>query len=99
MRGLEFFEDNEAVIKVISEGRSPTVRHVSRTHGVALDFLFDRINFGPNKSESNMSTPETNWQTYCPKSTFTRDDWHHLLRLFNFTSNSVFFLQPLQQTT
>ena len=41
---LYVFEDNEAVIKMIIEGRSPTMRHVSRTHRVALDWLFDRIN-------------------------------------------------------
>ena len=41
---LYVFEDNEAVIKVIIKGRSPTMRHVSRTHRVALDWLFDRIN-------------------------------------------------------
>ena len=29
---LYVFEDNEAVIKMIVEGRSPTMRHVSRTH-------------------------------------------------------------------
>ena len=28
------FEDNEAVIKMIIKGRSPTMRHVSRTHMV-----------------------------------------------------------------
>ena len=37
-------EDNEEVIKMIIKGRSPTMRHVSRTHRVALDWLFDRIN-------------------------------------------------------
>ena len=41
------FEDNEAVIKMIIKVRSPTMRHVSRTHRVAFDWLFDRINFGP----------------------------------------------------
>ena len=41
---LNVFEDNEAVIKMIIKGRSPTMRHVSRTHRVALDCLFDRIN-------------------------------------------------------
>ena len=41
------FEDNEAVIKMIIKGRSPTMRHVSRTHRVALDLLFDRINLDP----------------------------------------------------
>ena len=34
---LYVFEDNEAVIKMIIKGRSPTMRHVSRTHRVALD--------------------------------------------------------------
>ena len=38
------FEDNEAVIKMIIKGRSSTMRHVSRTHRVALDWIFDRIN-------------------------------------------------------
>ena len=42
---LYIFEDNEAVIKMIIKGRSPTMRHVSRTHRVALDRLFDRIFF------------------------------------------------------
>ena len=34
---LYVFEDNEAVIKMIIKGRSPAMRHVSRTHRVALD--------------------------------------------------------------
>ena len=38
---LYVFEDNEAVIKMIIKGRGPTMRHVSRTHRVALDWLFD----------------------------------------------------------
>ena len=41
---LHVFEDNEAVIKMIIKGRSPTMRHVSRTHRLARDWLFDRIN-------------------------------------------------------
>ena len=39
---LYIFEDNEAVIKMIIKGRSPTMRHVSRTYRVALEWLFDR---------------------------------------------------------
>ena len=42
---LHVFEDREAVIRVALEGRS-NVGHVSRTHRVDLDWLFDRINFG-----------------------------------------------------
>ena len=41
---LYVFQDNEAVIKMIIKGRGPTMRRVSRTHRVALDWLFDRIN-------------------------------------------------------
>ena len=41
---LYVFEDNEAVIKMFMKGRSPTLRHVSRTLRVARDWLFDRIN-------------------------------------------------------
>ena len=44
---LHVFEDNEAVIKMIIKGRSLTMRHVSRTHRVALGWLFDRINLDP----------------------------------------------------
>ena len=44
---LYVFEENEAVIKMIIKGRSPTMRHVSRTHRVSLDWLFDRINLDP----------------------------------------------------
>ena len=59
-------DDNEAVIKMIVKGRSPTMRHVSRTHRVALGWLFDRINLD-QKSKSNTSTPKTNSQTSQPK--------------------------------
>ena len=44
---LYVFEDNQAVIKMMKKGRSPTMRHVSRTHRVALDWLFDRTNLDP----------------------------------------------------
>ena len=47
MKRVYILEDNEAVIKMIIEGRSPTMRHVSRTHRVALDWLFDQINLDP----------------------------------------------------
>ena len=44
---LYVFEDKEAVMKMSINGRSPTMRHVSRTHRVALDWLFDRMNLDP----------------------------------------------------
>ena len=53
---LYVFEDNEAVIKMIIKGRSPTMRHVSRTHRVALDWLFDRLNLDPKIQIKYMDT-------------------------------------------
>ena len=58
---LCIFEDIEAVIKKITKGRSPTMRHVSRTHRVALDWLFDRTNLDP-KIQVKTLTPRTNSQ-------------------------------------
>ena len=37
------------------------------------------------KSKSNTLTPNTNSQTYWPKGNFTRDEWNHLLCLFNIS--------------
>ena len=34
-------EDNEAAIKIVLKKRSMALRHVLRTHRVALDWLFD----------------------------------------------------------
>ena len=56
---LYVFEDNEAVIKMIIKGRSPTMRHISRTHRVALDWLFDRINLGPKIQIKYIDTKKT----------------------------------------
>ena len=53
---LYVFEDNEAVIKMIMKGRSPTMRHVSRTHRVALDWLFDRLNLDPKIQIKHIDT-------------------------------------------
>ena len=50
---LFVFEDNEAVIKMIIQGRSFAMRHVSRIHRVVLDWLFGRINLNsfPNPNQ------------------------------------------------
>ena len=60
---LYVFEDNEAVIKMIIQGRSPTMRHVSRSHRVAFDWLFDSINLDP-KIQIKFIDTKTNSQTY-----------------------------------
>ena len=81
---LHVFEDNEAVIKMIIKGRSPTMRHVSRTHRVALDWLFDRINLDPIFQIKYIDT-KNQLADILTKGNFTRDEWNHLLCLFNFS--------------
>ena len=63
---LYVFEDNKAVIKMIIKGRSPTMKHVSRTQRVALDWLFARINLDLQIQIKYVDT-KTNSQTYWPR--------------------------------
>ena len=81
---LYVFEDNEAVIKMIIKGRSPTMRHVSRTHRVALDWLFDRINLDPKIQIKYIDT-KNQLADILTKGNFTRDEWNHLFSLFNIS--------------
>ena len=81
---LYVFEDNEAVIKMITKGRSPTMRHVSRTHRVALDWLFDRIKLDPKIQIKYVDT-KNQLADILTKGNFTRDEWNHLLCLFNIS--------------
>ena len=81
---LYVFEDNEAVIKMITKGRSPTMRHVSRTHRVAIDWLFDRINLDPKIQIKYIDT-KNQLADILTKGNFTRDEWNHLLSLFNIS--------------
>ena len=81
---LYIFEDNEAVIKMIINGRSPSMRHVSRTHRVALDWLFDRINLDPKIQIKYIDT-KNQVADILTKGNFTRDEWNHLLCLFNIS--------------
>ena len=81
---LYVFEDNEAVIKMIMKGRSLTMRHVSRTHRVALDWLFDRINLDPRIQIKYIDT-KNQLADILTKGNFTRGEWNHLLCLFNLS--------------
>ena len=81
---LYVLEDNEAVIKMIIKGRSPTIRHVSRTHRVALDWLFDRINLD-SKIQIKYIDTKNQLADILTKVNFTRDEWNHLLILFNMS--------------
>ena len=91
---LYIFEDNGAVIKIIIKGRSPTMRRISRTHKVALDWLFDRINLDP-KVQIKYVDARNQPADILTKGTFTRDEWHRLLRLFSIMNYTWFFRSHL----
>ena len=84
---LYVFDDNEAVIKMITKGRSPTMRHVSRTHRVALDWLFDRINLDSIIQIKYIDT-KNQLADILTKGNVTRDEWNHLLSLCNISQFS-----------
>ena len=60
------------------------MRHVSRTHRVALDWLFDRINLDPKIQIKYIDT-KNQLADILTKGNFTRDEWNHLLTLFNIS--------------
>ena len=72
------------MIKMIIKGRSPTKRHVSRTHRVALDWLFDRINLNPKIQIKYIDT-KNQLADMLTKGNVTRVQWNHLLSLFNIS--------------
>ena len=75
---LYVFEDNEAVIKMIIKGGSPTMSHVSRTHRDALDWLFDRNNQDPKIQFCYIDTKHQ-LADMLTKGNFTRDGSNNLL--------------------
>ena len=60
------------------------MRHVSRTHRVALDWLFDRINLD-TKIQIKYIDTKNQLADILTKGNFTRDEWNHLLCLFNIS--------------
>ena len=57
---------------------------MSRTHRVALDWLFDRINLEPKIQIKFVNTK------ILTKGSFSRDEWNHLLCLFNTMNFSMY---------
>ena len=86
---MYIFEDNEAVIKMTIKGRSPTMRHVSRTHRVALDWLFDRINFDLKIQIRKVDTKNQH-ADILTKGCFSQNEWNNLLCLLNIMNLTMF---------
>ena len=84
---------------MIIKGRSPTMRHVARTHRVAFDWLFDRINLDPNIQIKYIDTKKQ-LADILTKGNFTRDEWNHPLCSFNISHfSSIKSLQAMSKRT
>ena len=78
-----FFEVNEAVIIMIIQGRSPTMRHVSRTQSCA--WLVAWQNQPGRKNQIKFVDTKNQFADMLTKGHFTRDEWNNLLHLFNIS--------------
>ena len=78
------FEDIEAVILIITKERSPTLRHVSRTHRVGHVWLFDSINLDPKIQIKYIDT-KNQLADILTKGNFTRYERNYVLCLFNIS--------------
>ena len=80
-------EDNEAVIKIISKGRCPTMRHINRTHRVAMDWLPETC------CNEQIGIKYMNIRFFQTADILTKhytrvDQWFSLCRLMNIKSKS-----------
>ena len=80
MSKLFLFEDNEAVIKMCLKGRSPNLRHISRTHRVDLDWLIERIKVDPGIRMKFVGTSQQ-LADMLTKASFTIQKWNDMLRM------------------
>ena len=84
---------------MIIKGKSPTMRHVSRTHRVALDWLFDRINLDPKIKIKYIDTKHQ-FEDILTKGKFACDEWNHLLCLFDISHfSSINSLEAMSKRT
>ena len=69
---------------MIIKDRSPTMRHVSRTHRIELNRLFDRTNLD-SKIQIRYIDTKHQLGDILTKGNFTRGEWNNLLHLFNIS--------------
>ena len=82
---------------MIIKGRSPTMRHVSRTHRVAFDWSLDWINLDPVIQIKYVDI-KNHTADLLIKGSFTRDEWNNLLHLFHIMNHSTFSRSHFFQT-
>ena len=67
-------EDNEAAIRVLSAGRNPTMRHMQRTQGISLSWIwerFERKEFELDKCPTREMSADIFTKPFTDKTTWT----------------------------
>ena len=77
---LILMEDNSSVITMITKGRSPTMRHVTRTHRVDLDWIFERLRHDPGIQIKYVGT-KFQLADLLTKGSFTVGEWTNLCKM------------------
>ena len=75
-----FVQDNDAVIKMVVKARAPTLKHVSRTHRIDLDWLFERVSADPSIYGRYIHT-KLQLADLLTKGQFTAEQWLALCSL------------------
>ena len=74
---MEIHEDNQAVLKLCRKGRSLQLRHLPRTHGIALDWMFERLQIDHFIKMQYVKTTHQLGDIFT-KGRFTVGQWRHL---------------------
>ena len=78
---LYIMEDNEATIKMLVKGRSPTMAHVPRTHRVDLDWTFELFVQNPDNTHLRFVSTKSQIADMFTKGSFNATEWSQLQTL------------------
>ena len=85
---MYIFEDNEAVLKMCIKGRSLAMRHVSRTHRIDLDSLFDRMLHDSTLRMRFVGTKDQMADIFT-KGSFSDNAWKDLMELLQIVPSKI----------
>ena len=96
---LYIFEEQRSSDQDDHEGKTPYNATCFQNHRAALDWLFDRINLDPKIQVKYIDT-KNQLADILTKGNFTRDEWNHLLCLFNISHfSSINCLEAMSKRT
>ena len=86
---VEFYEDNQATIRMLETGKNPTLRHLGRTHKVDLAWMFEQ--FSREVFDLRYCTSEEQAADIFTKHFVNPDKWKQVTRLIGHMFPSELF--------